>query len=244
MIEFGRTLRAAREAKGYTVAQIAETTHMAHSTVEELEREDFTRIAAPIYGRGFVRLYCEAVGLDPKPLIAEFMDIYNGNRDLGIKERPVKQPEPTSTAEEPPPPAAEPPETAVEPPEPTAAPEPDLFSPQLDTPPAEQPRLSRYAAPISQGQSFSPTATWLSPAIWRIAALVCAAIVILWIGFIGLRALYHATSTPDDSKQSDSAPTAEEMQTQAKKPAEKPSQKPAAPQKARTPQNIPTLYID
>ena len=37
MIEFGATLRAAREAKGYTIAQVAEATHMAPSTVEDLE---------------------------------------------------------------------------------------------------------------------------------------------------------------------------------------------------------------
>ena len=110
MIEFGATLRAAREAKGYTVAQIAEITHMAPSTVDDLEREDFSRIAAPIYGRGFVKLYCEAVGLDPKPIVAEFMDIYNGNRDTTIKERPVQPPAQ-------PPKAEPPPETVMDPPE-------------------------------------------------------------------------------------------------------------------------------
>ena len=90
MMEFGSTLRAAREARGLTVGQVADTTHMAPSTVEDLEKEDFSRIAAPIYGRGFVKLYCEAVGLDPKPLIAEFMDIFNGNRDTGIKDVTLK----------------------------------------------------------------------------------------------------------------------------------------------------------
>ena len=80
MIEFGKTLRLAREAKGYTVSQLAEMTRMIHQTIEDLENENFTRIAAPIYGRGFVKLYCEAVGLDPKPMIAEFMEIFSGNR--------------------------------------------------------------------------------------------------------------------------------------------------------------------
>ena len=64
MIEFGKTLRAAREAKGYTVSQLAEATRLMHQVVEDLENENFTRIPAPIYGRGFVKLYCEAVGLD------------------------------------------------------------------------------------------------------------------------------------------------------------------------------------
>ena len=69
MIEFGKTLRMAREAKGLTPGQVAERTHMIVQTVEGLEREDFSKIVAPIYGRGFVKLYCEAVGLEPKPLV-------------------------------------------------------------------------------------------------------------------------------------------------------------------------------
>ena len=88
MIEFGKTLRDARESKGYTISQIAELTHLKSTIVEQLENEDFSSIAAPIYGRGFVKLYCETVGLDPKPLINEFMAIMNGDREVSIKERP------------------------------------------------------------------------------------------------------------------------------------------------------------
>lgn len=125
MIEFGKSLRAAREAKGFTIGQIAEKTHMAPSTITDLEAEDFTRIAAPIYGRGFVKLYCETVGLESKPFVDEFMAIYSGNRDIGIKERPI------ATTSEPVTPAAEPvtPDAGKAPqpdplPKPTAAPEP------------------------------------------------------------------------------------------------------------------------
>ena len=132
MIEFGSTLRAAREAKGLTISQIAESTHMMASIVQDMENENFTRIVAPIYGRGFVKLYCEAVGIDdPKPLIAEFMEIYNGNRVPTIRERPVAAapapepqpapiPEPAPTPE--PAPAPEP--QPVPAPEPAPAPEP------------------------------------------------------------------------------------------------------------------------
>ena len=93
MIEFGKTLRAAREAKGLSVAQLAEMTHMTPARVEELEAENFASIPAAIYGRGFVRLYCSAVGLDPKPLSDEFTEIFNGNRDPEIRER-APEPEP------------------------------------------------------------------------------------------------------------------------------------------------------
>ena len=99
------------------------------SIVEGLENEDFSKIAAPIYGRGFVKLYCETVGLDPKPLVAEFMEIYNGNREPSIRER-------KSAPEPPPVPAPEPPKAKpLQKPEPVTAAVPpdggttfDLFS--------------------------------------------------------------------------------------------------------------------
>ena len=105
MIEFGNTLRAAREAKGMTIAQLADATHMTANTIRELESEDFSRLPAPIYGRGFVKLFCEAVGLDPKPLLEEFMAILDGERDTSIRERPVSaataEPESPRVDEEP-----------------------------------------------------------------------------------------------------------------------------------------------
>lgn len=98
MIDFGRTLRQAREQKGMTTRQIAERTHMMVQMVEDLENEEFGRIAAPIYGRGFVKLYCEAVEIDPKPLIAEFMEIFNGNREPTIRRREESVPPPQAPA--------------------------------------------------------------------------------------------------------------------------------------------------
>ena len=76
---FGQTLRAAREAKGLSTSELAAQTHLLVQVVEGLENEDFRRIPAPIYGRGFVKLYCETVGLDPKQII----EIRNLIRTLG-----------------------------------------------------------------------------------------------------------------------------------------------------------------
>ena len=148
MTSFGKTLKDAREAKGLTCSQVAAQTHMLVQTVEEMEREDFHRIPAPIYGRGFVRLFAECVGLDPIPLVREFMDIYEGRRapTVNIREVPT---EPT-----PPPPAAIPePEPAPEPvpaqepvpepipePEPVQEPEPEPEPiPTPEPPPAPEP---------------------------------------------------------------------------------------------------------
>lgn len=101
MIEFGETLRKTREAKGLTLSEVAQKTHMLVQQVEALEKEDFSKIAAPIYGRGFVKLYCEAVGIeDYKPLVDEFMDIYSGNKPPTIRMRnAIPAPEPEDFSE-------------------------------------------------------------------------------------------------------------------------------------------------
>ena len=80
MTYFGETLRKAREAKGLTTSQVAEKTHILVQIINAMEKEDFSRIMAPIYGRGFVKLICECLDIDAKPLVAEFMEIYTGKR--------------------------------------------------------------------------------------------------------------------------------------------------------------------
>ena len=73
-MKLGDELRKARLAKKLTTSQIAAATRMKVQVVEALEREDFSSIAAPIYSKGFIKLYAEYVGLDPKPLIEDFTE--------------------------------------------------------------------------------------------------------------------------------------------------------------------------
>ena len=76
----GNALRCARLAKGYSVEQLAAKAKILKEVVQELENDDFHRITTPIYGRGFVKLYAECVGLDPKPLVEMFMAEYNAQK--------------------------------------------------------------------------------------------------------------------------------------------------------------------
>lgn len=68
----GEALRSHRLARGLTCEDVAYATHMKVQTVEALEAEAFDRIPAPLYVKGFIRLYASYLGLDPKPLIAEY----------------------------------------------------------------------------------------------------------------------------------------------------------------------------
>ncbi len=142
MTYFGETLRKAREAKGLTTSQVAEKTRILVQIIDAMEKEDFSRIKAAIYGRGFVKLICECLGIDPKPLVAEFMDIYEGRRPPVAAD--VFQPKP------PPPP---PQQTA---PAPAAKPEPAIVS-------AATPEPAIVSAADSESQII-PAATPETPA--------------------------------------------------------------------------------
>ena len=272
MIEFGKSLRLAREAKGYTVTQVAEMTRMAPRTVTDLENENFSHIAAPIYGRGFVKLYCEALGLEAKPFVDEFMAIYSGEKDVGIRERTVletpapapeppvtvpEEPLPSDPALEPPPPTPEPITAPEPPPAPSMADFPMFSDASIPSKPAAAPAsapephpsasLSRYAAPVRK-EERRPT---FSPAIWRIGVLAAVAILIAWVAFLGIRALYRATSgnpAPQPETATEPAvteapsPQPAELAKTAKKDAK--PEEPATASAPRTPQNIPSIYID
>lgn len=261
MIDFGATLRQAREAKGLTLNDVATTTHMMVQMVEDLENERFGRIAAPIYGRGFVKLYCNMVGLDSEPLVAEFMEIYNGTRELDIKERVAGNtppPEPplrewNRTEDDSPfqgadveSPAGQVDETPSASPEeilsrPTGDSQPDLFSEQeAPIPPMEdQPQesymanFSRYAPPVRQREDEGTR-----PQIARWLILAAAAALVAALILFGLHALYKATSAPrtDDEPQ---VPAEKAQAPVAAKPTVD-----AKPDSGRTVQKIPSLYID
>lgn len=72
-MSLGEKLRNARLSKKLSTSEVAAATRMQVQLVEDLEREDFSRITAPIYGKGFIRLYAEHVGLDPKLLVDEYI---------------------------------------------------------------------------------------------------------------------------------------------------------------------------
>lgn len=206
-MEFGKTLREAREAKGYTVSQLAELTHIYVRTLEGLEAEDFSSIPAPIYGRGFVKLCCQHLGLEQQPMIEEFMAIFTGEKPAA---RPavVPAPAPEPAPAEPEPQAAEPVATPVPDAtgdEPVAAPEPpppspfgELFNQQPEPPAAPRSASSRFAPPRPLDLDCSPDGSGGMPAIpWRLVILAIVAIAILWGVFSGVRALYRSLSAPN-----------------------------------------------
>lgn len=70
---FGRILAEAREAKGISVADVAEKLKLTVRQIEALEAEDFSRLPAAVFVRGFVRNYARLVevSMDSLPGMTE-----------------------------------------------------------------------------------------------------------------------------------------------------------------------------
>lgn len=182
----GTKLRLAREALGYSQGQIAEKTRILPQIVAGLENEDYSRIVAPIYGRGFVKLYAQAVGLDPAECAREFMESYNGIGsvpeqgkspiDKFVKPKDDGEHEASGGEEDDPPAAAA--QTEEE--------------PAYEEPPARR-AVSRYAPPMPEEPSSNGI---IPPFVWRIAIVAVCAAAFVWAIVAGLKALYRATCTP------------------------------------------------
>lgn len=59
----GQRLRAAREARGWSVAQAARELRAPQVVVEAMEREDWQRLGAPVFVRGRLSGYAELLGV-------------------------------------------------------------------------------------------------------------------------------------------------------------------------------------
>ena len=72
-VDFGSRMRRAREARGISLRQIAETTKLSVRALEALERNDISLLPGGIFSRAFVRSYAMEVGLDPEQTVREFL---------------------------------------------------------------------------------------------------------------------------------------------------------------------------
>jgi cytoskeleton protein RodZ len=62
----GEQLRQARNAKGLSLAEAAAATRIHAATLEALENNNSQALPAPVFSRGFVRIYAAYLGLDPE----------------------------------------------------------------------------------------------------------------------------------------------------------------------------------
>jgi cytoskeletal protein RodZ len=72
-ISIGRALATARHAAGLTVDAVSTTTRVRVPIVQAIEDDDFSRCGGDVYARGHLRAIARAVGLDPEPLVEQYV---------------------------------------------------------------------------------------------------------------------------------------------------------------------------
>src|SRR5690606_3294941 len=74
--DLGARLREARAARGLELADVAELTHVRREYLRALDEGRYGDLPEDVYTRNFVKLYAQAVGLDPEATL----DAYNAER--------------------------------------------------------------------------------------------------------------------------------------------------------------------
>jgi cytoskeleton protein RodZ len=68
----GAHLRQLREARGISLEEIARVTRVNPSYLQALEADDYASLPVPVFTRGFIRAYCQALGEPPDQAVALF----------------------------------------------------------------------------------------------------------------------------------------------------------------------------
>lgn len=71
-VSIGGTLAEARQAAGLTVADVSAATRIRVPLIRAIEEDDFAPCGGDFYARGHIRAIARAVGVDSRPLIAEY----------------------------------------------------------------------------------------------------------------------------------------------------------------------------
>jgi cytoskeletal protein RodZ len=72
LLELGALLAVARQQQGYTLATMADKTLIRPSILEAIERADLDALPEPVYIRGLIRTYGDALRLDGETLASQF----------------------------------------------------------------------------------------------------------------------------------------------------------------------------
>ena len=96
MESISEKLRLSREEKGVSLEQVSKETHIALNYLQALENENFEVFPGDAYLYGFLRNYCDYLGLDSNKIISIYKNMKIQEQDVPLdilipkKKFPVK----------------------------------------------------------------------------------------------------------------------------------------------------------
>jgi cytoskeleton protein RodZ len=77
MSALGPYLSHRREERGLSIEEVARVTRVAPRYLEALEREDFAALPAPVFTKGYIRAYCQALGVSVDEALTRYSESAN-----------------------------------------------------------------------------------------------------------------------------------------------------------------------
>jgi transcriptional regulator with XRE-family HTH domain len=72
-MDIGKHLREARELRGMTLHQVADSTKLSATTLQCIERNEFNRLPLGIFAKGHLRAYAAVVGVESDEIVHEYL---------------------------------------------------------------------------------------------------------------------------------------------------------------------------
>jgi len=85
MASIGETLRGARHNMKASLEDASRTTKIKVEVLEKMEADDLRALGAPMYVKGFLKLYAEYLGLDGKLIAETYLTSQGGLRRQGLR---------------------------------------------------------------------------------------------------------------------------------------------------------------
>jgi cytoskeleton protein RodZ len=73
MASFGEELRRERELREITLREVSHATKINIRYLEAMERNDFAYLPGGLFNRGFVRAYCQHIGIDADSMVNAYL---------------------------------------------------------------------------------------------------------------------------------------------------------------------------
>ena len=74
MAGLGPYLSTLREERGLSLDEVARVTRVAPRFLEALEHEDYTQLPASVFTKGYIRAYCQAVGVPVEEALSRYRE--------------------------------------------------------------------------------------------------------------------------------------------------------------------------
>jgi cytoskeletal protein RodZ len=85
-LTFGRLLNSLRTQKGIDLRTVSDETRIAVGTLRLLEAEDYDQLPDPVFVKGFLKSYAEAIGTPAAPIIQKFIT----GRDYHLEKKRIE----------------------------------------------------------------------------------------------------------------------------------------------------------